>query len=194
MHADGNEVANKPVSRNSLVRALVLFVATAAFLWQWWNPFVRFASPAANNAVGFVIVLALPWWATVEFARVGRWWGTAIAALTLLPLLLYSLLVLLASAMSGDGGFERFSEIEWRGSKIALYLTNGGATTDFGVVLRQEKVVFPGVRAVRNIDYLYPCHTLRVDAAGSGITVSSGEYCPALPGPRSYRLRRFVYF
>jgi hypothetical protein len=70
----------------------------------------------------------------------------------------------------------------------------GGATTDFGVVVRQEKTIFPGVRLVRQIDDYYPCADVMVRPDTAGFAVISGQYCPDLANPRRYSLKSFVYF
>src|ERR1700735_5407702 len=115
MDADANEIARKQLLRRSLTSALVLCVGTAIFVGQWRTPFVRFASGAANEIVGFGLALALPWWAAIELVRTRRWWGNTIVILAFLPLLLYSCLALLSLAMDTSGGFERFAEVQWRG-------------------------------------------------------------------------------
>lgn len=193
MHADSDQTASMRASRRSLIGALALCTGTMLFIWQVRHPFFRFASGAVNDGVGLVAALTLPWWAVVEFLRVRRWWADAIAIIALLPLLVYSGVALLYSILERDG-VERFSEVEWRGSRICLYRTNGGATTNVGVVIRQEKTILPGVRLVRRVGDYYPCADVDVAAAPGGITVGSGRYCPALSSPRDYPLRSFVYF
>ena len=77
-------------------------------------------SGAANDAVGLILALVLPWWALIEFGRVGRWWGILIAVLAFIPLLLYSGLVFLFSAMGAGGALERVAEVDWRGSVFCV--------------------------------------------------------------------------
>jgi hypothetical protein len=106
MHANNDEAAVRQTSRRNPIRALVLCAATALFLFQLRHPFFRFTSGAVNDGVGFVMALALPWWAAVEFLRIGRWWGYAIGVLALLPLLAYSGGAFLFLRMDASGGFQ----------------------------------------------------------------------------------------
>jgi len=89
---------------------------------------------------GFALAIGLPWLAVISLLRAGRW-EKIIGAIFGVPLLLYSCIVLLVFTIYGpfayghDLSFDRFAERAWKGSKISLYRTNGGATTDFGVVI-----------------------------------------------------------
>jgi len=158
---------------------------------------VLFASPVVNELLGLGLGLGLPWWTAVAIFRIGRWWSKAAAMVAVLPLLLYSFVVLLVSAMTRfDHSFERIAETHWKGSDIRFYRKNGGATTDFGVVIRQEKTVFPGVLLVREVDDLYPCYSLDATSTDRGIAVTDrSSYCQAFrEQSREYRLKPFVYF
>jgi hypothetical protein len=44
-----------------------------------------------------------------------------------------------------DTGFEKIAEMSASGVVYRVYRTNGGAMTDFGLVLRRERQVLPGV-------------------------------------------------
>ena len=171
----------------------VLFAATALFFWQLRNPAIRFSSTLANDVLGFALAIGLPWLAVISLLRAGRW-AKVLAAAAGIPLLLYSGVVFLGLVMSGS--FNRFAEKAWKGSKVALYLTNGGATTDFGVVIRQERAMLPGILLVRRIEDFYPCQSLEVKSTDEGIEISDpSSSCEGLSGRnKRYRLKSFVYF
>jgi hypothetical protein len=177
--------------------------ATAIFLWQLRHPFLRFDSSIANDILGFALGLCLPWLTMIAIFRSWGRWGKGIALVAIVPLVLYSAAWLLGGAWFGlayRGGrnlsFDRFAAHAWRGSEIRLYRTDGGATTDYGVVLRQERTVLPGLRLVRRIDDFYPCYSLGVASTEDGIAVAGGApECEGLAGlRREYRLKSFVYF
>jgi hypothetical protein len=55
-----------------------------------------------------------------------------------------------------DPGFEYLHSISLPKSRVAAYRTNGGATTSFGIVVRQETPILPGVYRVEEIFHAYP--------------------------------------
>jgi len=124
------------------------------------------------------------------------------AGIAAFPLLCYSALWLFGFAMGfsyKDGrsrSFNRFAETHWKGSKIRLYRTDGGATTDSGVVIRQERTLIPGLLLVRRLDDFYPCGLLDAESTDKGITVRNhGTACTGLKETsRDYPLKRFLYF
>ena len=48
--------------------------------------------------------------------------------------------------MYRDNGFERIHQIQ---NDISVYRTNGGATTAYGIVVRQERLLLPGLLMVK---------------------------------------------
>jgi hypothetical protein len=185
------------------MNAALLCGGSAIFFWQLRHPIVRFASPVVNDLLGFALGLGLPWLAVISISRIGRWWSNAAAIAAVLPLLLYSFVFFLAFVMTGlaykdghDLGFDRFAETHWNGSDVRFYRTNGGATTDYGVVIRQERTLFPGVALVRRIDDFYPCYSLDATSTDHGITIADKRSaCRAFREQRrEYRLKPFVYF
>jgi hypothetical protein len=183
--------------------AALLCGGSAFFFWQLRHPIVRLASPALNELVGFALGLGLPWLTVVAIFLIGRWWSKAVAIVAVPPLLLYTFVFLLGSVMTGfvyengrDLSFDRFAETQWKGSDVRFYRTNGGATTDFGVVIRQERTLFPGMLLVRRVDDFYPCYSLDAHSTDCGITITDKRAdCRSFPDRlREYRLKPFVYF
>ena len=180
----------------------VFGAANVLFFGNLFYPVIRFESPELNGLFGFALAFLLPWLAVMAIFRVGRRWTTIIAIIAILPTVLYSGVVGFAFMWTGfgldgrDNTFERFSDSRWQRSHIRLYRTDGGATTDFGVVVRQERTLFPGVEIVRPIDSFYHCYSLNVSATDSGIKLSDpAATCQTFSGrSREYRLKPFVYF
>jgi hypothetical protein len=176
---------------------------SAIFFWQLGHPIIRLKWPVANEILGLALGLCLPWLTVVAIFRIGRWWSKTIALIAVFPLLLYSALILLGSAMNGfaykngrDLSFDLFAETHWKGSEVRFYRTNGGATTDFGVVIRQERGLIPGVVLVRHLDHFYPCYSLDAESTNVGIAVNNGRSeCRGFQEQRrDYRLKPFLYF
>ena len=176
----------------------LLLIGNALFFWQLRNPIVRFASPVVNQLLGFALGFCLPWLLGVAIFRVGRRWSKVVGALAIIPLLLYSAVFLLGSAMTAfafkngrDLCVDQFAETRWKGSVVRLYRTNGGATTDFGVVIRQERSLLPGVELVRNLALFYPCEVLNAVSTDRGIAITDerSECRSFRDTRREYRLK-----
>lgn len=77
-----------------------------------------------------------------------------------------SLIMLLALLMTGpdigtillheaDPADQLIRSIPLGHTRIAVYRTNGGATTDFGVDVVQQRFVLPGIKYSKSLDYAY---------------------------------------
>jgi hypothetical protein len=176
-------------------RAVSIAGATGFFFWQLRHPVLLFAAPLLNSLLGYALALALPWLTVAAIFFLGRRWAKILGGVLSLPLLLYSFVWLLGLGLLGVG-FDRFAETEWKGSSVRLYRTNHGAFTDFGVVVRQEREVFPGILVVRKLDDFYPCFSLGLVADEKAVLLRRGEPdCPGFPGrERVYPLKPLVYF
>lgn len=197
-------VQQPPLSVHRVGSAGVLLIATAIFFWQIRHPVLRFNSASGNVVFALIAGLALPWLTAAAVFRLNRWWSKAIAIVAALPLLIFSLLFLVGMSMLGsviengrDLSFDKFAEVSWKGTNVRLYRTNGGATTAFGVVIRQEMPLLPGISVVREVGSFYPCRSVEASATGLGISVAARTSgCTGLPAgqQREYTLKRFVYF
>ena len=66
-----------------------------------------------------------------------------------------------------DFGFEPVWRQQRGASELVLYRTNCGAPCSFGLVLRQERRIVPGVRAVRRLDGWYPADSATLSPISS---------------------------
>ena len=71
-------------------------------------------------------------------------------------------LVDLAAHDGKDSGFECINELPYEGSLIKVYRTNGGATTSFGIIVRKETRILPGILFVKQYLDLYPGDTVGI--------------------------------
>ena len=194
---------NRPGLAERWNAVALLCGGSAIFFWQLRHPVVRLEWPVANEVLGVALGLCLPWLTAAAIFRVGRWWSKTIALIAVIPLLLYSAMFLLGSAITGASyrngrnlSFDRFAEMHWKGSDVRLYRTNGGATTDFGVVIRQERRLIPGVVLVRRLGDFYPCYSLNAESTDVGIAIKDerSECRGFQEQRRDYRLKPFLYF
>jgi len=79
-----------------------------------------------------------------------------------------------------DPGFEYLHSTQLSRSRVAAYRTNGGATTSFGIVVRHEKPILPGVYRVEEIFHSYPAFEADVTVVGENeVKISVPPYGPA---------------
>ena len=161
-----------------LVTTLALFLAC----WlNWRYPVFRFTSPALDQAffVAFMFLLA----AAAVFAIAVRpsWVGWPMAAVLAVPAAGASLLALLALpgvaetfASGRNTAFEPIHLIRTSRGDVRAYRTNGGATTSFGIVVRQERVLFPGLKVVRDIYHAYPAYDVPIEMLPDGQVMVDG--------------------
>jgi hypothetical protein len=168
---------------------------------NWQLEIVRLTSTFAN-AVILLLAQALPCVALVIALRQikgrRRWAVTVGLAPVVLASLAFGALLcfgLLVAGVGDKAAFERIKVVRAETGTVAVYRTNGGATTNFGIILRQEAVIFPGVLLVRRLDHFYPASDASVEVIGPDqVRVKLGEEDGILSDPftRVYRLRRLV--
>lgn len=155
--------AGQPSPRVSRV-VLGAVVIHVLLLLNWLYGSLRFTVPALNYAA--LIVGLLCSWSLVVVAfrlpvrSVGKLliaplpslWATGCSLLALSTALgLFSLVI-----DGVDGSFEPIGVHNFGSQRLVAYRTNGGATTSFGIVVRQELPIIPGVMLARPVYSVYP--------------------------------------
>jgi hypothetical protein len=96
-----------------------------------------------------------------------RWngWRLACAGIGLFPAVLVALCLAIGSLAESlfKPGFERTHHIEIGWTQVAAYQTNGGAMTSFGMIVRQERRLFPGVMLIRELANVYPAYSVTIE-------------------------------
>ena len=76
------------------------------------------------------------------------------------------------------------------GTQVVAYRTDGGATTDFGIVVRQQRRLMPGLLVVRDLYSEYDAHDARLEVAGpAAVRVIMDR----ADGELTFPVRRFVW-
>lgn len=75
-----------------------------------------------------------------------------------------------------DNGFECINEVSRDNYAVRAYRINGGATTAYSVLVRQEKPLFLGLMIVRDIDFKYRQYEVDLCLDGSVLVMEHGEY------------------
>ncbi|WP_143786640.1 DUF5412 family protein [Orenia metallireducens] len=84
-----------------------------------------------------------------------------------------------------DPSFKKVQQIKIDDYIVNVYLTNGGATTDFGIVIRQEKEIILGLLLVKNIYTKYHQKNIAVKKVGEDLLEIDNQLI---------KLNRYVYF
>jgi hypothetical protein len=190
--------APKLANRFALVGLLMVL-----FILSWVNvlyPLVRLSFQFANYGA-FALAQLIP----IKIIRLAnswsgwsRWPALIIGVLLLLPALPLGFGAVGYAALSvpADRSFERRAAVPTRFGMIAVYRTNGGATTAFGIVVRQECTVVPGFAIVRQLAHEYPSTEAHVEWQAPGTVRISFEYGTdqsPLINVRTFRLRRLCW-
>ena len=145
---------NESVPRTK-VTIILSCIAAAVFLvlLNWRSPILRL-EPAYLNNVAFAATCLSPWLAVY---LVGGFRNAA-ARIALRTIFLWAGVVLLPLAIGSliGGGRGHLGTINTGRHIVKLYETNCGAPCSFGVAVRQERRLIPGVLLVRDLHGFYP--------------------------------------
>jgi hypothetical protein len=119
----------------------------------------RFEDERLNYATFIILVLAPPFsllWITFKcFNGLFKWLLFVVSVFLAVPTGIASLFALddLSYFINHgvDESFKKIDELETEGNFYRLYRTNGGATTAYGLVVRQEHPLYFGLKLKRNV-------------------------------------------
>ena len=113
---------------------------------------------------------------------------------TLLPVMglcVIGIFFLWPRSASGYRPFDPISIVAVNGTQVIAYRTDGGATTDFGIVVRQQRRLMPGLLIVRNLYSEYHAYNARLEVVGPKavrVIIDRAD------GELTFPVRRFVWF
>jgi hypothetical protein len=183
---------------------LVLAACAAMFLLgiaNFFTPVIRLSSPLANH-VTFLAILLLPW-VVVALASLVRpvWLAVAVGTLGVATGIASGVLAILVAFSTystwtdgRDQSFLSVSEVRTDAGVVRAYETNGGATTDYGLVVRQERAIFPGVLLVKNVYDEYHARGGRVEMVGPDRVLVHPQRDGVLAEGTEIRVRKLVWF
>lgn len=144
------------------VGILFLLATYAAVMLNWRLEILRLTSEYAND-VGFLIAQGLPLLALPLYLWRGRRRKHRAILLLLQLSIIISLLFgcltfvgLKLGYLGTDAAFEKIRSVSTGSAEVAVYRTNGGATTAYGVIVRHQKLILPGLLLVRRLLSAYP--------------------------------------
>ena len=194
-----------PVTRHPMIRVgsfAILAIIFVVAVCNWRVPVVRMTSPLAD-AIVFIVILLVPLLMIALAFTFKRVWVTTLLMIGLGPIGagsgLLALLTLLHAAMivsdGVDASFERIKQETHGKTILSTYRTNGGAMTSYGIVVRQERVLLPGLLLVRNLAKKYPAQTASIlTKDGKHVTVSIPHTITGVEDKHVRHLKDFVYF
>jgi hypothetical protein len=164
---------SSPPRRRAIAFIGLLLAGFAAVVANWHHEVLRFSLPVLNP-LALLAGLTLPIIAVVAAAsRLSGWWRGTTLLLLVVPVV-YSVfagfVVAFHLAMVIDDGtdrsFEALGVVPVEGGRVSIYRTNCGATCNYGVAVRQERSLLPGVLLVRRLPGFYPAYAATVETLG----------------------------
>jgi len=140
---------------------------------NWWFEWLRFSSPRMNYLF-MAAVFLIPIILILIVTRFPNQKISNIGTLIMLPFTLSSILLLAGWIFlmivwipevwlkDVDFSFEKIRQDVVNDEKYAIYRTNGGATTSFGITVRRETKVLPGLLQVKRICECYPADDVQL--------------------------------
>jgi hypothetical protein len=183
---------HQPRKTLALMTGLIVIYVLITLNWLVGAPsaegthFVRLSSPR----IGAILVAAAQLIPAIIFGyAVDRFtgWRRVVGVVVTLPILLVSLPLLFVTAVDSAGvllqGYSNamipLGRTDLRNGRVSLYQTNFGATTAYGVLLRHDRQLIPGLRWTRNVKGWYPAETGKLIRVGDNAVVVEGVNGPA---------------
>jgi hypothetical protein len=159
---------SRPVTVLAAIGAVV--VAIVALIELPTVP--RFEYTPANYAVAIALLLAVPcllFWLSWELLAKPNWWRWTLGAVTYLVSIPLFLLASFISLFVVDTSYEPVGALQSEHAAYRVYRTNGGPATSFGIVLRRERPLVPGLKLVTIVRSFDPASDATFERLPSGL-------------------------
>ncbi|BDC47959.1 hypothetical protein F183_A02750 [Bryobacterales bacterium F-183] len=186
-----------------LTRPLIPFAGVIALTYYCAHPILIFESALVNYLFWWLGCAALLVLGIIQVFRIQNIWSTVLGILLCLvsaPVWVLSSFLAPHIVNGKDTGYELVQEVELQNSLVRLYRTNGGATTAFGIHVRQE-IPTTGLVFVRSVGHFYPCYSVQAARSGANsiLIYDRQQECEKWPEKQTREswtlaLSRFVYF
>lgn len=166
--------------RSRLMTFGVLTISFGGFMAIWWFEWLRFTSPRLNY--GFMVIVFLsPFVALRALLPLRGHRLRVVGLLFLVPVLALACLPVLGTTVvlffdgpeilvrDVDPSFERVRQVEVAGRTYAVFRTNGGAMTSYGIVVRREQpLLVRGIVYGGRVCSCYPADDVTINMNESG--------------------------
>jgi hypothetical protein len=176
--------------RRPLAVAFLAAVCFAAVQANWDHPFLRFSHPIPNQLF-LLLALTLPWLAAGALLYLPNVWAKVVAIVLLLPALAYAAFLALFLPVTVldtirwgyDPGFQPIGTVVMGSYRVRIFRTNCGATCAYGIAVRQERHLVPGLLLVRELDGFYPAEDATYRVVGRDSLLINGRLYVLRPLP-----------
>lgn len=182
----------KRLLNNTFIIHFLLVSVYIIFLLNFIPTFIRFSSPLLNECAE-IICLLIPFILLFHGFRFKLKDLKIVNGVFLIIPILISILslffesfVLVDIVKTGtDPSFEKIKTLELSKSSVNVYRTDGGATTDFGIIVRQEMKVLPGILIVKQFYNEYHKYDIELARIGGDSLRLEGKVVV---------LKKYVYY
>lgn len=159
---------NNLIRNNKYIIHIILLAIY--ILWilnlDYFNPFIRFKSLKLNDIFSLCIQI-IPLMLLINGFRFKHISAKIINSIFSLTLFLLSIAVAIVilfniSTLNVNEALMPIYNIGFESSSVVVYRSNFGATTDFGITVRQEKEVIKGVLLVKNLYKKYHMYDITI--------------------------------
>ena len=159
-------------------------------IFNFISPLIRFENQL-SNLIFMVIILLIPFLLTICGFFLENLFVKIISIIIegLISIIAFAfifiILINIGSTIEAgyNPGFEKIKSYQAEKYEVNTYRSNGGATTSYGIAIRQEKKILLGIILVRVIYREYPRYDIEYEINNNVLIIESKEYI----------LKEFVY-
>lgn len=164
------------------------------FLLSFLNsviPVLRFENIKFNYYYFLIIVIAIPVLLLLnglKFSKTPKIINSLILLIPILLSIIFTIFIYYDLKLIKDDydpSFEKIKSFQFDNNFVNVYRTNGGATTDFGIIVRNEREIFPGILLVKKLYSEYHRYKIEAKKIGNNTIQIENE---------KYKVNNFVYF
>ncbi|WP_223814562.1 hypothetical protein [Thermoanaerobacterium thermosaccharolyticum] len=177
---------NKYIIHMTLLAIYILWILNLDYFY----PFIRFKSLKLNDIFSLCIQI-IPLILLINGFRFkhisAKIANSAVSIILMLISTTIAAIMLFATiTLNVNEAFMPIHDIKFDSSSVVVYRTNFGATTDYGITVRQEKEIIKGVLLVKNLvrkDHVYDISVKKlsdnaVEVMGKKIYIKRNVYFP----------------
>lgn len=150
---------------------------------NFFFPLIRFQNQLSNLRF-IVIILSMPFLLTIYGFFLENFFVKIISIIIegLISIIAFVFVLIISINIGStieagyNPGFEKIKNYQAEKYEVNTYRSNGGATTSYGIVIRQEKKIIPGIILVRNIYNEYPRYDIEYEINNNVLIIESKEY------------------
>lgn len=163
--------------------AIFMSIIFLASILNFLFPLIRFQNQL-SNLIFIVIIFLIPFLLTmygfllknILVKIISIIVGSLISIIALIFILITLINIESTIEAGYNPAFEKIEIYETEKYEVNTYRTNGGATTSYGIVIRQEKKIVPGIILVRDIYKEYPRYDIEYEVDNNILIIESKEY------------------